>query len=151
MWYYFRLMVMKATWTTSDMACWTSAAVDRSAIIAHKSVFLLSLCLIPKLYCALPILYSTFLLLLFCYLIFYYSPIHPFTKWLVCAHPVHSDFRLSWPVDCYVNNLKNGVILSYINDEIKIVTIQKSVLYNDGNLVIILSIFFSPQNDRRKI
>ena len=61
------------------------------------------------------------------------------------AHPVHSDFRLSEPVDCYVDNLKNGVILSYINDEIKIVAIQKSVLYNDGNLVIILSIFFLPK------
>ena len=57
------------------------------------------------------------------------------------AHPVHSDFRLSEPVDCYVNNLENGVILSYINDEIKIVAIQKSVLYNDGNLIIILSAF----------
>ena len=66
------------------------------------------------------------------------------------AHPIHSDFRLSEPVDCYVDNLKNGVILSYINDEIKIVAIQKSVLYNDGNLVIILSTFFSPENDRRK-
>ena len=68
--------------------------------------------------------------------------IRPFTEWLVRAHPVHSDFRLSEPVDCYVDNLKNGVILSYINDEIKIVAIQKSVLYNDGNLVIILSTFF---------
>ena len=58
------------------------------------------------------------------------------------AHPVHSDFRLSEPVDCYVNNLENGVILIYINDEIKIVAIQKSVLYNDGNLVNILSAFF---------
>ena len=67
------------------------------------------------------------------------------------AHPVHSDFRLFEPVDCYVNNLKNGVILSYIDDEIKIVAIQKSVLYNDGNLVIILSTFLSPENDRRKI
>ena len=66
------------------------------------------------------------------------------------THPVHSDFRLSEPVDCYVNNLENGVILSYINDEIKIVAIQKSVLYYDGNLVIILSAFFSPENDRRK-
>ena len=76
--------------------------------------------------------------------------IRPFTKWLVRAHPVHSEFRLSEPVDCYVNNLKKGVILSYINDEIKIVAIQKSVLYNDCNLVIILSTFFSPENDRRK-
>ena len=58
------------------------------------------------------------------------------------AHPVHSDFRLSELVDCYVNNLENGVILSYMNDEIKIVAIQKSVLYHDGNLVIILSTFF---------
>ena len=58
------------------------------------------------------------------------------------AHPVHSDFRLSEPVDYYVDNLKNGVILSYINDEIKLVAIQKSVLYNDGNLVTILSAFF---------
>ena len=66
------------------------------------------------------------------------------------AHPIHSDFRLSDPVDCYVDNLENGVILSYIHDEIKIVTIQKSVLYNDGNLVIILNAFFSPENDRRK-
>ena len=61
------------------------------------------------------------------------------------AHPVHSDFQLSESVDCYVNNLENGVILSYINDEIKIVAIQKSVLYNDGNLVIILSNFFLPK------
>ena len=30
----------------------------------------------------------------------------------------------------YVNNLENGVILSYINDEIKIVAIQKLVYYN---------------------
>ena len=52
---------------------------------------------------------------------------------------------------CYANNLNNGVILSYINDEIKIVAIQKSVLYNDGNLVIIFSTFFSPENDGRKI
>ena len=77
-------------------------------------------------------------------------PIRPFTECLLHAHPVHSDFRLSKPVDYYVNNLENGVILSYINDEIKIVAIQKSVLYNDGNLVIILSAFFSPENDRRK-
>ena len=63
---------------------------------------------------------------------------------------VHSDFRLSEPVDFYVNNLKNGVILRYINGEIKIVAIQKLVLYNNGNLVIILSTFFSPENDRRK-
>ena len=76
--------------------------------------------------------------------------IRPFTECLVCAHPVHSDFRLSEPVDCHVNNLENGVILSYINNEIKIVTIQKSVLYNDGNLVIILSAFFSPESDRNK-
>ena len=76
--------------------------------------------------------------------------IRPFTEWLVRAHPVHSDFRLSEPVDCYVDNLKNGVILSYINYEIKIVAIQKSVLYIDGNLVIILSTFSSPENDRRK-
>ena len=62
------------------------------------------------------------------------------------AHPVHSDFQISEPVDCYVNNLENGVILSYIYDEIKIVAIQKSVLYNDGNLVIIISAFFSPEN-----
>ena len=27
MWCYFHLMVMQATWTTSDMACWTCAAV----------------------------------------------------------------------------------------------------------------------------
>ena len=74
----------------------------------------------------------------------------PLTECLVRAHPVHFDFRLSEPVDCYVNNLENGVILSYINDEIKIVAIQKSVLYNDGNLVIFLSAFFSPKNDRRK-
>ena len=70
--------------------------------------------------------------------------IRPFTEWLVRAHPVHSDFRLSEPVYCYVNNLENGVILSYINDVIKIVAIQKSVLYNDDNLVIILSTFFLP-------
>ena len=37
--------------------------------------------------------------------------------------------------------LTHGVILSYMNDEVKIVAIQKSVLYNDGNLVIILSTF----------
>ena len=71
--------------------------------------------------------------------------IRPFTEWLVRAHPVHSDFRLSEPVDCFVDNLKNGVLLCYTNDEIKIVAIQKSVLYNDGNLVIILSTFFLPQ------
>ena len=41
----------------------------------------------------------------------------------------------------YVDNLENGVILSYINGEIKIVGIQKSVLYNGGNLVIILCAF----------
>ena len=58
------------------------------------------------------------------------------------------------PTDCAIKgfyyNLKNGVILSYINVEIKIVAIQKSFLYNDGNLLIILSTFFSPENDRRK-
>ena len=70
------------------------------------------------------------------------SLIRPFTERLVRAHPVHSDFRLSEPVDSYVNNLKNGVIISYINDGIKSVSIQKSVLYNDGNLVIILSTYF---------
>ena len=76
--------------------------------------------------------------------------IRPFTECLMRAHPVHSDFRLSESVDSYVNNLENGVILSYINYEIKIVAIQKSVLYNDGNLAIILSAFVSPENDRRK-
>ena len=73
------------------------------------------------------------------------SPIHRMTG-ARASRPI----RLSEPVDCYVNNLKNGVMLSYINDEIKIVAIQKSVLYNDDNLVIILSTFFSPENDRRK-
>ena len=58
--------------------------------------------------------------------------LRPFTKCLVHAHPVHSDFRLSEPVDCYVNNQENGVIISYIKDEIKMVAIQKSVLYNNG-------------------
>ena len=76
--------------------------------------------------------------------------IRPFTECLVHVHPVHSDFGLSEPVDCYVNNLENGVILSYINDEIKIVAIRNSVLYNDGNIVIILSTFFSTENDQRK-
>ena len=66
------------------------------------------------------------------------ASIGPFTVCLIRMHPVHSDFWLSEPVDCYVNNLENGVNLSYINGEIKIVAIQKSVLYNDGNLVIIL-------------
>ena len=70
-------------------------------------------------------------------------PDRPFTECLVRAHPVHTDFRLSEPVDCYVDNLENGVILSNINDEIKIVANQKSVLYNDGNLVFILIAFFS--------
>ena len=69
-------------------------------------------------------------------------PIHPFTECLVRTHPVRSDFWLSEPVDCYVN-LENGIILNYINDEIKTVAIQKSVLYNNGNLVAILSTFFS--------
>ena len=74
---------------------------------------------------------------------------HSLNDWW--AHLVHSDFRLSEPVDCYVNNLKNGVILSYINDEIKIVAIQKSVLYNNGNLVIILStLFFSRKWQEKK-
>ena len=76
--------------------------------------------------------------------------IRPFTECLVCMHPVHSDFRLSEPVDCYVNNWENGIILSYMNDEIKIVTIQKSVLYNDSNLLIILSASLSSENDQRK-
>ena len=66
--------------------------------------------------------------------------IRPFTECLLRAHPVHSDFRLFEPVDCYISNLENAV--SYINDEIKIVQIQKSALYNDGNLVIILGAFF---------
>ena len=67
--------------------------------------------------------------------------IRPFTECLLLTHPVHSDFRLSEPVDCYVNNLENRVILSYMNDEMKIVAIQKLVLYNGGNLVVILSTF----------
>ena len=81
---------------------------------------------------------------------FFYLFAHSPNACMLRAHPVQSDFRLSKPVDCYVDNLENGVILSYINDEIKIVAIQKSVLYNDGNLVIILSAFFSPENERRK-
>ena len=66
------------------------------------------------------------------------------------AHPVHSDFRLSWPVDCYVNNLENGVIPSYINDEFKFVSILKSTLYNGGNLVVIISAFFSQKMNGEK-
>ena len=41
-------------------------------------------------------------------------------------------------------------MLSYLHDEIKIVVIQKSVVYNDGKLVIILSALFCPENERRK-
>ena len=73
----------------------------------------------------------------------------PFTECLMRAHPVHSDFRLSEPVDCYVINLENGVILSYITGQIKMVAIEKSVLCNDNNLVVIVSAFF-PENERRK-
>ena len=54
--------------------------------------------------------------------------------------PVARASRPFW-LDWYANNLENGVILSYSNDEIKIVAIQKSNLYNDGNLVVILSAF----------
>ena len=57
-------------------------------------------------------------------------------------HPVHSDFQLFEPVDYDVSNTENGVILSYFNDEIKTVAIQKSALYNDGYLVVILSAIF---------
>ena len=71
-----------------------------------------------------------------------FGVIRPFTECLLGTHPVHSDFRLSETVDCYVSNLTNSVILSHLNDEIEIVAIPRSTLYNDGNLIIILSAFF---------
>ena len=43
--------------------------------------------------------------------------------------------------DQALSNLENGIIFSYINDEIKIVATQKPVLYKGGNLVVILSAF----------
>ena len=75
-----------------------------------------------------------------------YSPIDR----MPIIHASRSDFRLSEPVDCYVSNLENSVILSYLNHEIKIVAIQKSALYIDGNLVIILSVNALPENEQRK-
>ena len=69
-------------------------------------------------------------------------PIH----WMPGARASHPF----WLPALWANNLENGVIPSYINDEIKIVAIQKSVLYNDGNLVVILSAFFSQKIDGEK-
>ena len=64
--------------------------------------------------------------------------------------PINSDFRLSESVDYYVSNPESGVILSYLNDKIKIVVIQKSALYTDGHLVVILSACALPENGLRE-
>ena len=60
---------------------------------------------------------------------------------------------MSESVDYYVSNPESGVILSYLNDKIKIVVIvviQKSALYTDGHLVVILSACALPENGLRE-
>ena len=62
-----------------------------------------------------------------------------FTECLLRAHSPHSDFRLPVPVDYHISNLERGDILSWLNDEIKIVTIQTLITYTVSNLLVILS------------